>query len=204
MTSTMDRSDYGELYHRVFGKGASREDCRLGWERWRAIWKSGLDEMALHPHGEPMPEQQATDFYLVTMCGALRYLARASQGHFRQLPAIWEEFSQSGKLTEKLDRTPRSAARAFLHNMLVDGYGQHPVFGPAMGACIAWLVASHETVGAVAADYHMLGFDIAYVPGPAGQKRMFNFRLVMTAEFDPSQFTAMRSLPLPQWQPPPQ
>ena len=200
----MDRSDFGELYHRVFGKGASRKDCRQGWQRWQAIWKSGLDEMALHPPGEPVPERQATDFYLVAMCSALRYVARVSEEHFQQLPAGWEEFSRIGKLAEKLDRNPRSAARTFLHNALVDGYGQDPTIGSAMGACIAWLVASHETVGPVAADYHMLGFDIAYVPGPAGQKRMFNFRLIMTAEFDPSQFTAARSLPLPQWQPPPQ
>ena len=44
---TMDRSDYGELYHRVFGKDAPRENCRQGWERWQARrsffrWRCGF------------------------------------------------------------------------------------------------------------------------------------------------------------------
>ena len=119
--------------------------------------------MALHAHGEPVPERQATDVYLVATCSALRYVARASEQHFQQTPGDVGEFSRTGKLAESLDRNPRSAARTFLHTMLVDGYSQHPIFGPMMGACIAWLVTSHETVGPVVTRYRMIGFDIAYV-----------------------------------------
>jgi hypothetical protein len=200
----MDRSEFGELYHRVFGKGASRENCRQAWQRWQAIWGSGLDLIVLHPPGAPALEKQPTDYYLIATCSELRFLARASQQYFGQLSPAWEEFSRAAKLPQALNRNPRSAARTFLHNMLVDGYGQHPTLGPAMGGCIAWLVASHEIVGCAVAQRRMLGVDIAYVPGPVGQARMFNFRLIMAPEYEPGLLeTTTRALPFPSWQPPP-
>jgi hypothetical protein len=30
----IDRGEYREIYHRVFGRVARREACRAGWERW--------------------------------------------------------------------------------------------------------------------------------------------------------------------------
>jgi hypothetical protein len=46
---------------------------------------------------------------------------------------------------------------------------------------------------------------ISYVPGPPGQKTMFNFRAVFNQapEQTDNMLETMRSLPLPKWQPPP-
>jgi len=66
----MRRGDYGELYHRVFGKGASREACRQGWKRWQDIWESGMDLFVLHPPGEPAPRPHITRASIGTILGA--------------------------------------------------------------------------------------------------------------------------------------
>jgi hypothetical protein len=50
--------------------------------------------------------------------------------------------------------------------------------------------------------FHCLGYDIAYVPGPMGQARMFNFRAILSQEFDREVFFHTRGPPPPKWRPP--
>lgn len=85
-----------------------------------------------------------------------------------------------------------------------EGNALDPGIGPAMAASIAWPIASHDVMGELSEQHHMLGFDIAYVPGPPGQARMFNFRALLSLEYDPGALLeSARSLPLPAWAPPP-
>jgi len=37
MIGSLDRSQYGQIYHDTFGKAAGRETCRKGWERWQKV-----------------------------------------------------------------------------------------------------------------------------------------------------------------------
>ena len=54
-------------------------------------------------------------------------------------------------------------------------------------------------------DFHLFGYDISYIPGPPGQKAMFNFRTVFkqAPEWTEGMLDLARALPLPEWRPPP-
>jgi hypothetical protein len=203
----LDRSDYSEIYWCTFGKSAGREACRQGWKRWQAIWRSGTDILIMHPTGTTVPIAHESDHFIVARHGPLRFVARASREHFLTLPDMWLGFTTdppSQKLLASLGDNPRARARAFVHNSLVDGLIMHPVIGPAMAGAIAWLITSAETIGEFAKDYRLIGYDISFIPGPPGQRKMFNFRLVMHPDAD---FETWRdvvdTLPLPGWRPPP-
>ena len=59
----LDRSEYGEIYRRTFGKDFKRQACRDGWERWQKVWANNMAGMVLHPHGTTPPPEQASDYY---------------------------------------------------------------------------------------------------------------------------------------------
>jgi hypothetical protein len=135
--TNLDRAEYGEIYHRTFGKGTGREACRKGWERWQTVLASGTAVLVLHPHGAPMPAPHTSDYWAFATLGPLRYLARINESFLSQLPEMWLDFVRQDEaevgLLARLGNNPRQRARAFVHNMLVDGYIMDPVFGPAMG-----------------------------------------------------------------------
>jgi hypothetical protein len=196
----IDRSDYGEIYWRTFGKSVGREACRQGWERWQAIWRSGMDMLVLHPTGSPPPAARNDDRWIVARNGPLRFLSRASHDHFLQLPDMWLGVADTFKA---LGPNPRSAARAFVHNSLVDGMIMHPTVGPLIAGAIAWLFASSE-VNELARNCRLIGYDISFVPGPPDKARMFNFRAIIGTHGDlDSAFGVAGSMPLPGWRPPP-
>ena len=51
--------------------------------------------------------------------------------------------------------------------------------GPTMAAAIAWLLSTMDGMPIKLTDYHLIGYDITRVPGPPGQKTMFNFRAML-------------------------
>jgi hypothetical protein len=198
----MQRSDYSKIFWRTFGKNRGREACRQGWERWQAIWRSKMDMLVLHPPGAPLPDESEDDRFIIARNGPLRFVARASREHFPTLPGLWLSVADKFK---PLGDNPRSAARAFVVNALVDGHTQHPSLGPTMACAIAWLIASSELGEVVREyDYRLIGYDISFVPGPPGKPQMFNFRAVVhrNANVDAALGLA-QSLPLPEWEPPP-
>jgi hypothetical protein len=204
----LDRAEYGEIYHRTFGKGTGREACRKGWERWQKVLASDLGAVVLHPHGAPMPDPDPNDYWAFATCGPLRFLARINAAFLPQLPETWLEFTrqeEAVRLLATCGQNPRQRARGFVQNSLVDGFVMDPVFGPAMASAIAWLLSSMEGMPVELRDYHLFGYDISYVPGPPGQRDMFNFRVILNPAPERTEGTlAMaRLLPLPQWRPPP-
>jgi hypothetical protein len=84
----LERGEYGLIYHQIFGKGAGREACRRGWERWRQVLASGSDILVLHPHGAPMPAPHANDYWAFATLGPLRFLARINESFLPQLPEM--------------------------------------------------------------------------------------------------------------------
>jgi hypothetical protein len=198
MMKPLERSDYGEIYWRTFGKSVGREDCRKGWERWQTIWRSGADQLIVHPNGDT-PVAHDDDQFIVARHGPLRFVARASREYFPTLPGMW--ISAAERLPSL--NVTRSAARTFVHNSLVDGLIMHPTFGPLMAAAIAWLMTSSE-IGKLVSDYRLIGYDISFIPGPPDQKRMLNFRAIIRRDANvDAAFDATGALPLPGWQPPP-
>ena len=204
----LDRREYGEIYHRTFGKTAGREACRDGWRRWQKVWSSGHEMLVLQRHGAPMPEPHPNDYWAFTTVGPLQFLARINEAFLPLLPEGWLEFTRSEggtKILAACGQNPRSRARGFIHNMLVEGFVMDPVIGPAMAGAIAWLLSTVEGQPMQLSDFHLFGYDISYVPGPPGQKAMFNFRAVFNPA--PEQTEGMlnlaRALPLPEWRPPP-
>jgi hypothetical protein len=180
----LDRAEYGEIYHRTFGKGAAREACRKGWERWQTVLASGTSVLVLHPHGAPMPAPHANDYWAFATLGPLRFLARINETLLPQLPEMWLAFTRDehvAKLLATVGQNPRTRARGFIQNSLVDGYVIDPAVGPAMAGAIAWLLSTIEGMPTRLSDYHLFGYDISYVPGPPGQARMFNFRAILNA-----------------------
>jgi hypothetical protein len=135
-----DRAEYGEIYHRTFGKGAGREACRQGWERWQEVQKvraSGLDVLTVHCSGTPVPAPHPNDYWAFAVLGPLRFLARINEAFLSDLPEKWLEFirqEQVMKMLVTLGNNPRARARAFVQNSLVDGLVMDPVFGPAMAS----------------------------------------------------------------------
>jgi hypothetical protein len=199
-TAALDRGDYGEIYRHAFGKSASREACQQGWERWQAIWRSGVDTLIVHPTGTTAITRD-DDRFIVARNGPLRFIARTSREHFPTLPGAWV---QAAEHLPSMNIT-RSFAREFVNNSLVDGYGAHPTFGPLMAAAVAWLFTNSE-VGklALASGYRLIGYDISFIPGPPGKARMFNFRALMHWDADvEAALNVASALPLPPWQSPP-
>jgi hypothetical protein len=191
----------------VFPNG-KREGCRQGWQRWREITASEADYITLHPHGALPPPPQDDDYWIFASTGPLRFVARANAVLVPELPKMWLNFMEiGGKVLIELGQNPRSRARAFVHNSLVDGYVFHPMFGPAMAGAIAWLLSSATAeVPMQLNDYHVFGYDITHVPGPPGQKSMFNFRALFHPTLEGSEGilnVARDVVPLPGWQPPP-
>ena len=202
--TSFNRGDYGLLYHQVFGKEATRENCRAGWERWQKVWQDEPQSvLVVHPHGEAPPDAASDDYYLLAFEGPLRFVARASVAHFRRMPQLWEEFARKAEIDKLSPYGPRACARAYLRNVLIDGYVLDPTMGSAMAASIAWLVTTSEQVGFLVGNYHAIGYDISHVPGPPGRARMFNFRLIMAEDLDRFDLQTMHALPLPKWQSPP-
>jgi hypothetical protein len=72
----------------------------------------------------------------------------------------------------------------------------------AIASGVVWLLSTSEAQLPIQM-FHMLGYDIAHVPGPPGQARMFNFRAILSSKWDADAFAIARSEPLPDWQPPP-
>jgi hypothetical protein len=205
----LDRSEYGKIYHQVFGKAASRGACRGGWERWQEALASNLSAIAVHPPGTPVPDSHPNDYWAFAVLGPLLFQARIYEALLPRLPEMWLQFiraESSAKLVAALGQNPRQRARAFVQNSLVDGYVMHPVIGPAMAGAIAWLLSNVETVPIELKDYHFFGYDISHVPGPLGQPTMFNFRAVFNLAI-PERLNDMlastRAIPLPEWRPPP-
>jgi hypothetical protein len=159
--------------------------------------------MILHPHGTLPPAPEPSDHFIVATTGPLRFLARTSAAFLPQLPQLWLEASADNSFAG-LGHNPRSRARAFIHNSLVDGYVMHPVIGPAMAGVIAWLLSTVDGLPVQLSDFHLFGYDISVgIAGPPGQKTMFNFRVMLQQEADLSSvLDAARDLPLPDWQPP--
>jgi hypothetical protein len=90
----LDRGEYGEIYHRTFGKTVGREACREGWEPWRAVLASGAAALVLHPHGTPPPAPHANDYWAFATLGPLRFLARINETLLPQLPEMWLKFAR--------------------------------------------------------------------------------------------------------------
>jgi hypothetical protein len=204
----LDRAEYGEIYHRTFGKGAGREACRDGWQRWQKVLASGAAMFVLHLPGAPMPDPQPNDYWAFATLGPLRFLARINEVFLPQLPEKWLAFTRDKSVAKVLATcgdNPRSRARGFIQNSLVNGYVVDPAIGPAMACAITWLFSSMEGMPIELHDYHLFGYDITYVPGPPGQRTMFNFRAIFNSA--PEQTEGMldlaRILPLPEWRPPP-
>ena len=199
----MTREEYGKLYHMVFGKAAGREACRQGWDRWQQVWKSGYDAVVMHPLDSPPLAPQENDHCIVAATGELRFLARVAAAYIARLPALW--LAAPSDLVRPFGLNPRQCARTFVHNGLVDGYVADPVIAPAMASAIAWLLSTMEGVPVKLTDYHLIGYDISHVPGPPGRKTMFNFRAMLQQDAGAFKdgLDAARSLPLPDWQPPP-
>jgi len=204
----LDRGEYGEIYHHTFGKAGGREACRKGWERWQKVFAANLGAIVIHPHGISMPTPHANDYWAFATCGPLRFLARINEAFFPQLPEMWLEFTRDehgARLLATCGQNPRQRARGFIHNSLVDGFVMDPIIGPAMAGAITWLLSTIEGLPIPLSEYHLFGYDIAHVPGPPGQARMSNFRAVFNAA--PEQTEGMldmaRTLPLPEWRPPP-
>jgi hypothetical protein len=107
-------------------------------------------------------------------------------------------------LLHGLGVNPRSQARAFVHNSLVDGWVADTKIAPGVACAIAWLLSLMDGMPGDLKDYHAIGYDITYVPGPAGQHSMFNFRAVFSPKMDPAVMVdTARAVPTPEWQPPP-
>jgi hypothetical protein len=205
---SFNRAEYGEIYHRTFGKAAGRKACREGWERWQRVRASDLGAIVLHPHGTPVPAPHPNDYWAFATLGPLQYLARISEAFLLDLPETWLEFTcneHGAKLLATCGQNPRARARGFIQNSLVDGFVMDPVFGPAIAGAIAWLFSSMETVPIELKNYHLFGFDISHVLGPPGRGAMFNFRAVLHSAPEQIENTLdmVRSMPLPQWRPPP-
>jgi hypothetical protein len=196
----INRGDYGELYHRTFGKSMNRQACREGWRRWQKVWASGNDGMILHRPEEEPPPESASDYLIVLACGALEFRWRAAEDFFGILPDMWCSVL-AGPAGRTLDPNPRKAARTFVHNAFVDGYVLNPRISVAIASGIAWLLSTSEMQIPIQ-EFHLLGYDITHVPGPAGQARMFNFRALLSQPTSPDALKQARSLPLPQWHPP--
>ena len=197
----MTREEYGRLYHVVFGKAVSREACNQGWDRWQRIWKSGHTGVMLHLSGSPRPAPQEDDYHIVASMGELWFLARAASTFFTQVPAIWLAVPPDS--VRRLGQNPRQRARAFVHYSLVNGYAMTPDKAPIMAGAIAWLLSTMNGMGDRLPNYHTIGYDITPIPGPPGQKTMFNFRAILSASKPGEALTAVRGLPLPEWRPPP-
>ena len=204
----LDRGEYGEIDHQTFGKKAGRKACREGWNRWQAMLASGADALMLHPHGTPVPTPHANDYWVFATLGPLRFLARVNETFLPQLPEMWLQFTRderAAKVLATCGQNPRQRARRFIQNSLVDGYGMMLPVGPAIAGAIAWLLSTIEDVPVELSAYHLFGYDISHVPGPPGQARMFNFRVILNAtpERIEGVLDMARALPLPGWRPPP-
>jgi len=81
----LDRGEYGLIYHRTFGKAAGREACQKGWDRWQKVLTSGSRAFVLHPHGAPVPELHANDYWAFATLGPLRFLAPSNGAPGRAL-----------------------------------------------------------------------------------------------------------------------
>jgi hypothetical protein len=109
-----DRAEYGEIYHRTFGKGAGREACRQAWERWQEVQKvraSGLDVLTVHCSGTPVPAPHPNDYWAFAVLGPLRFLARINEAFLSDLPEKWLEFirqEQVMKMLVTLGNNPRA------------------------------------------------------------------------------------------------
>jgi hypothetical protein len=139
----LDRSEYGEIYYRTFGKKIGRKACREGWERWQKVLASEF--LVLHSHGAPVPELHANDYWAFVTLGPLRFLARINEMLLPQLSEMWLKFArdeQSAKLLAACGSSPRQRAREFILYSLVDGYVVDPVFVCGMVGAIAWLLSS--------------------------------------------------------------
>ena len=200
MNPPLDRSEYDEIYRRTFGKDFTRQACREGFERWQRFWASGATAMELHLIGaEPLPWNESE--HIVLGCGPLGFHWRTSAKNF---PALLEQWNINGKVFGEAlnDRDPRSVARTVIHNALVDGQVCELPMSAMVASAIMWLLSTNEAQ--VPLDmFHCLGYDITYVPGPIGQARMFNFRAILSQEFDREVFFRTRELSLPKWRPPP-
>lgn len=203
---TCDRAEYGKIYRQLF-RNSSREACRDGWRRWQQVWAANLGAIVLHPDNVPAPAQDSSDYWIFATTGPLQFLARVAAAYLPQLPKMWIDFSQTPDAAKLLASTenPRSRARGFVHKGLVEGFVMHPVIGPAMAGAMAWLLSSIEGQPRELADYHLIGYDISHVPGPPGQRDMFNFRAVfnLTPKLTGGMLDTARSLPLPEWRAPP-
>ena len=207
-TTTLDRGEYGLIYRQTFGKETGREACRDGWRRWQKVRASGATMLVLQPHGAPMPEPHPNDYWVFATVGPLRFLARINETIVPQLPEAWLEFTRDehgARVLAACGQNPRSRARGFIHNMLVEGFVMDPVIGPVMAGAIAWLLSTVEGQPMQLSDFHLFGYDISYVPGPPGQKAMFNFRALfnLAPEQTEGMLDMARALPLPEWRPPP-
>jgi hypothetical protein len=209
MKPAIDRHEYGRMYNQLF-KNSDREDCRQGWDRWQEVRTTDYVTTVLHPHGASPPAPQPDDYWIFATAGPLRYVARSSAVYLPSLPQLWIDATVTAPMANLLSclgPDPRTRARAFVHNSLVDGRLLDPVIAPAMACAIAWLFSSMNGMPVQLSEYHMFGYDITYVPRPsgvAGQHTMFNFRAVLRRDPDLSEaLDTVRSAPLPEWRPPP-
>jgi len=173
------------------------------------VLASGAAALVLYPDdGTPLAAPQANDYWVFVTLGPLRFLARINATLLRSLPAQWLEFvrdESTAKLLARCGSNPRSRARGFIQNSLVDGYVTHPVFGSAMAHAVAWLLSTIEGQQMDLSQYRLFGYDISCIAGPPGKPTMFNFRAVFNAapEQTEGMLDLMRALPLPAWRPPP-
>jgi hypothetical protein len=212
MKPPIDRHEYGRMYNQLF-KNSGREDCRQGWDRWQEVWTTDYVTTVLHPHDASPPAPQPDDYWIFATAGPLRFVARCSAAYLPNLLQIWPHAVTQApmvSLLKAIGDNPRSRARAFVHNSLVDGRLLDPVIAPAMAGAIAWLLESMERapVSMQLSEYHMFGYDITHVPRPpgvAGHHTMFNFRAILQREPGdiPGALDIVRSAPLPEWRPPP-
>jgi hypothetical protein len=207
--STLDRHEYGTLYHQLFPK-ESREACRKGWHRWQKVFDAENPVLVLHPAGATPPKPQPDDYWIFAKAGPLDFQARCAAGYLPLLPQAWLDATTAtpefAALLNSLGTNQRSRARAFVHNSLVDGYVMTLPIAPAMAGAIAWLLSTAGGLPIQLSNYHLFGYDIVHIPRPAGVAgghSMFNFRAVFSHEPDPEVLARSHALPLPEWRSPP-
>jgi len=199
---------YRTLYQHAYRKTTDRE-IGEGYMRGEAARISGVDQQIIHPTGQAVPASADSDIKLSVSYGPQRYCARVPEGLFRTLVTEWEKFARAiakseaaGQLAAAVGNDPRSSARQFIFEMIVENRQWDPTIGPLMACAIAWLVSTSPigvTIGKVhrCAHYEITDGEapppptapkdafILHVPGPEtaeppGAWRRRNYRLMLS------------------------